>query len=286
MNTIGICAALGLATFASAKDLVSKRLSSSLSGTLSAFASFVFALPYYLLLIPLLWLVGIEDFSIKVGFTTFIILRALSDSFAEWFKMESLSRSDISLVSAFQALSPAFLALFSPLLTGDNLSWMGILGLVIISISGVGLVNPFEKISRRQLAGVGFGIASAFFFSINHCLDRLAAQTASAPLSAFAMTLIAAVIIFPFAKINRPKLGALKLEAGRLTLRGLFEVVSMILKLLALQYLPAPTVVAIARLAIPFSILAGAKLFHERDLLRRIIYGSLMTIGSIITILF
>jgi ABC-type dipeptide/oligopeptide/nickel transport system permease subunit len=43
----GLIAALLSAVFASSKDIVSKKVSSNVDGTISAFASFAYALPYY-----------------------------------------------------------------------------------------------------------------------------------------------------------------------------------------------------------------------------------------------
>lgn len=282
---IGVSSSIALAIFTCAKDVVSKKLSTTLPGVVSALASFIFAMPYYAILLPVLWLIGVEDFAIAPAFFGLIVLRALSDTGAEWSKMESLGRADLSLVSAFQSLSPAFLAIISPLITGDPLSIFGVLGLLIISVAGTLLAEPW-KAKRSELAGILFGIACAFFFSINHSLDRLAAQTASAPLSAFAMTLLAGLFVLPFAiRMQGNFVGKLTLLQGPLLLRGLFETLGMIAKLLALQYLSAPTVVGIARLAVPISILTGALYLKEPALKRRLVMGVIMVIGSALTLM-
>lgn len=291
MQLTGILAALTLAFFSTAKDTVSKRLSSSLTGTLSAFASFLFAVPYYLVILPLLYFLGLETFQVSPLFYRYIALRALSDTGAEWSKMESISRADISLVSAFQSLSPAFLVIFSPIITGDPISGNCILGLLIITISGVLMANPFQVGSKAQLPGILFGILCAFCFSINHCFDRLAAQTSSSTLSAFAMTIMACLFFIPFLRRYSSKnnhnlsiFQTLKSESKGLFLRGFFEVISLIAKLTALQYLTAPSVVAIGRLSVPLSIFSGAIFFKEKQMGRRLIFGTLMVFGCIITL--
>jgi len=292
MQIIGIAAALTLACSSTAKDSVSKHLSSKLTGTISTFASFLFAIPFYLVILPILYLLGLETFAVSPLFYRYIALRALSDTGAEWSKMESISRADISLVAAFQSLSPAFLVIFSPLITGDSISSGCVFGLLIIAIAGVLMANPFQAGGKSQLPGILFGILSAFFFSINHCFDRLAAQTSSSSLAAFAVTLMACFFFIPFIMRHAFKHGGqptifttLRSESKGLWLRGFFEVISLTAKLTALQYLTAPSVVAIGRLSVPLSILSGAILFKEKQLGRRLIFGSVMVLGCLMALL-
>lgn len=281
----GVLAALTLAAAVTIKDIFSKRVSTSISGALSTFASFAYALPFYLALLPLLWIAGYENFTIAAGFSLWIVLRSLSDLGAEWSKMESIARGDLSLVSAFQSLSPAFLVILSPLITGDPITPNSALGLLIITISGVLLAEPYKRTSAAhgQASGILLGVLCAFFFSLNHCFDRLAAQTASAPLSAFAMTALAALFMLPFVR-GAPLSQRLDRASKGLWGRAVFEVIGMIAKLVALQHLSAPTVVAIARLSVPLSIAAAALLLHERHFFRRIVLGSIMALGSAVTV--
>src|SRR5205809_7287613 len=67
-HVMGLLAALLSAVFASAKDLVSKKLASGLDGTASTFASFAFALPFYAVLLIVLWLLGQETFTCYLAF--------------------------------------------------------------------------------------------------------------------------------------------------------------------------------------------------------------------------
>lgn len=282
---IGYLSSLVLVAAVFAKDLFSKRLSSSLPGTLSTLASFVFAIPYYLVMLPVLWMLGFETFEVAEGFFLLIGLRALSDTGAEWSKMESFSRADISLVAAFQSLSPAFLALVSPLITGDPITGRGMLGLFIIASAGLVMVRPRSGLSKEALIGVALGVMSAFFFAINHSIDRLAAQTSSAPLAAFAMTLLSSIFVLPFAlRFPREDWLQFKSDARPLFIRGLFEVISMTAKLLALKYLTAPQVVGMARLSVLLSIVVGGKVFGEKEIGRRFLLGAIMVIGILLTI--
>ncbi|MCB0339301.1 MAG: EamA family transporter, partial [Bdellovibrionales bacterium] len=119
---MGIVFALLAAGFSSAKDLVSKRLSLAVTGLESAFASFLFALPFYFAALFIAWIAGYEHFLLGEHFFWLVLARSVTDVFAEWLKMEALTREDISTVSCLIATSPLFLLVTSPLITGDSLT--------------------------------------------------------------------------------------------------------------------------------------------------------------------
>src|SRR5437870_1345220 len=103
-----LAACLG-ACFSSAKDLVSKRLSSHLDGTLSTFASFAYALPFYVIILAIQYARGEEFLTFTVSFWGYVAVRSVTDSFAEGMKMHAFAHGEISVVSCFFALSPLFL---------------------------------------------------------------------------------------------------------------------------------------------------------------------------------
>ena len=65
---MGILAALASAVFSTCKDIVSKKLTLHIDGTASTFASFAFALPFYLVVLAVLWLAGYDIFYFSVTF--------------------------------------------------------------------------------------------------------------------------------------------------------------------------------------------------------------------------
>ena len=94
---MGILAALISALFATSKDLLSKHVSRNVDGTVSTFASFAFALPYYALLMAVLWVCGFEDFAWSAGFWGYVLVRSVTDAAAEWFKMTAFQFGDLSI---------------------------------------------------------------------------------------------------------------------------------------------------------------------------------------------
>ena len=283
---MGIILSLLAGFLSTSKDLVSKRLSVDLSGILSAFASFVYALPYYVVLLIILYLLGYEDFAFSKEFFVLIFLRALTDMGAEWSKMEAIERADISFISPFLGLAPLFLLVVSPLITGDTIPAYGIFAVLIIVAGSAILI-----LKRNQTGGVlekkaiGFALLTSLCFTFNNCFDRLAVQIASPTLSGFGMTIAAALFLLPFAVRKGNIASSFKTTSRPLWIRGFFELLYMVTKLSALQYLPVQYVSALSRSSLLFSVLGGQIIFKEGEFLRRLLGSALIGVGLVAIIL-
>ncbi len=279
---IGYAAALLSAIFGSAKDLVSKKLAFTVDGTTSAFASFVYALPYYLICMAVLSCMGVEWWRHSGDFLLFVFLRSLSDTLAETSKMYALSHADISLLSCVFAIYPLMLLIISPLVTGDPLSFPHYFAIgCIVAGSLILAVRRDMHVLKSQSKGIGIGLISGVCFALNTCFDRLAAQQSSAVFSGFAMTVLAALFILPFMfKAQRTR--DMKENYKGFLLRGFFEAAFMICRLWALQYYSGPFVVAIQRLSFVFSIIGGRIAFKEQDFTRRILAGLMALLGVVV----
>ena len=270
-------------TCMAARELLSKHLAAHVSGTASAFATFLFALPWYLVVWLGLRAIGFEHGPVAAGFWIWVTLRSLSDVGAEWCKMSAISTGEISLVSCVLALTPVVILLLSPVITGDPISRLAVLGTGVVVSGSIGaLWRPGQPLASSDAAqsrsAVLFGLASAGFFGLNNCFDRLSVQTASPLLSGCLMTLLAGVFLLP--TVIRKKGAALELAAHKkpFFIRGGFEISFMVTKLYALQYLQGPEVSAILRLTLLFSVIGGRVMFKELNFVRK-------TIGALLTIL-
>lgn len=106
---MGVIVALLCACTSTAKDIVSKAVAAKVHPDTSTVASFLFALPFYGLIFLGLLLVEGEDVSLSRTFLLLVLLRGISDVFAEGCKMRALNVGDVSLVSGLLALSPLIL---------------------------------------------------------------------------------------------------------------------------------------------------------------------------------
>jgi drug/metabolite transporter (DMT)-like permease len=280
---MGLLAALLGAVFSSAKDLVSKRVAARLDGTTSTFASFCFALPYYVLVLAVLVVAGRERLEVSLPFLLLVFLRSVTDSFAEGMKMHAFAHGDISLVASFFSLSPLFLLITSPLITGDRPSWLGVLAVLLVVAGSVLMVwRPGGSKRPAQTKGVLLALGAAVFFSLNSCFDRLAVQKGTPVFAGFSMTLLSALLLLPFVVRRRERVQELVTHRRDFALRGLLEIGFMTAKLYALQYLQAPYVVGVQRLALILSIVGGRVFFKEEEFTRRLAAGACIVAGILL----
>jgi drug/metabolite transporter (DMT)-like permease len=204
--SIGIITTLGAATLASSKDLVSKKLASVLDSTLffcliSICSAFLRPLAYGAMAH------GQGSFMITTPFLILVVLRAITDSATEWFKMSAFSVGDISLVAPIIALFPIFLLVVSPIINHDQVSTSGTLAVIVAVIGSLVLVwKPSTGIAKGQGKAVGLGLACALFMALNNCFDREAVKIASPAISGFAMTLLSALLLAPLVIFRRDRL--------------------------------------------------------------------------------
>lgn len=280
---MGILVSILSAVFATSKDIVSKKLSTEVDSSVSTFASFFFALPYYCVFLIFLYFSGLERFALGESFLMLVMIRALTDTAAEWLKMSALAHGDLSVVALFFSLSPVFLLFTSPLITGDPLSTSGVLA-TLFTVGGSLLIiyRPGQPLAGGQTKAILLATASAFFFSLNACFDRLAVQNGSPTLAGFAMTAASALFLLPLMFSRRGSGEQLRASCPRFLLRGFFEVAFMVSKLYAMTFLQAPYVVAILRVSVLFSIVSGMVVFKEKDFLRRLLAGVSIVIGVVV----
>ncbi|HTU18278.1 MAG TPA: DMT family transporter [Gemmataceae bacterium] len=277
---MGLLAALLSAFFSSSKDLMSKRLAYRLDGTVSTFASFAFALPFYLILLAVLWLRGAETFTCSLAFLTLVLLRSLTDTVAEWMKMHAFAHGDLSIVVLILSLSPLLLLITSPLLTGDPLTLPEVASVFLVVAGSIWMVyRPSGHKGPSQKRGILLAGGAALFFSLNSCFDRLAVERGTPVFSGFTMTLLSAVFLCPFVLGRTDRLGSLRTHFLGFLTRGLLETAFMVCKLYALQTMHAPALAGIQRLSLLLSIIGGRVFFQETDFKRRLAAGCLIVAG-------
>lgn len=283
---LGYLAAFLSAVFASSKDLVSKKLSFSVDGTTSAFASFLFAIPYYLLCMVVLSVIGVKWWLYSGNFVGFVVLRSVTDTVAEVTKMYAFMFADISLLACVYAVYPLILLILSPLVTGDPLKTQHVLAIVCIVIGSLIIaVRPDTSVLNAQKKGILFAVVSGVFFALNTCFDRLAAQQSSPVFSGFAMTALSMLLILPFMFKKQRGAQLVRYSKG-FFLRGFFEAAFMICRLWALQFFSGPFVVVFQKLSFVFSIIGGRIAFKEQDFGRRILAGLVVLCGVFLMVAF
>ena len=279
---MGFIATLISACTLTAKDLVSKAVASKVHPDISTFASFLFALPFYGLLFLALYLFGGEWVVLSRTFLLLVLMRGISDVFAEGCKMRAFDKGDVSLVSGLLSLSPLILTAISPFITGDPVSGSEAMGMALIVAGGLVIVRRDRTTGKVvQPVAVVYALVGSVAFALNSALDKLAVGHAGAVTSAFAVTLCAALLTLP--ALSRVPAAKVQLggNARAFLLRGLFETVFMVTKMVALTSLPAHIVVGIMRISMILTVVVGGAWFHEKDRMRRVVGTLLMYVGLV-----
>lgn len=283
---MGLLIALVSAFSATAKDIVSKALASKVHPDLSTLASFLFALPFYAVLIVGAAFLGYEPFVVSGSFLMLVLARSVTDVFAEGFKMKAFATGDISLVTSFLSLSPLILALLSPFITGDTVTRYDIVALLFIVLGSLILVKRDKETGKVfQRKALVYAFLASVAFALNSCFDRLAVVHSGPLISGFAMTLLAGVFCLPVALRHSGALADLGRHKRGFLHRGAWETLFMVSKLFAMSILEAHVVLGVTRISLILSVLAGRVLFGERDTARRIIAAASMYAGLLILFL-
>lgn len=283
---MGVLAALFTATMLTAKDLVSKMLSSRVDPDVSTFASFAFALPFYGVIALCFLLGGYEPLEASGTFLLLVLLRGISDVCAEGCKMRALKHGDVSLVTGLLSLSPLVLTLISPFVTGDTVTLSDVVAISFIVIGGLLIVRRRSDTGGIvQAQAVLYALLGSFAFALNTCFDRLAVVHAGPVTSAFAMTICAAVLTSPVLVRRSGARGELVVNARGFLWRGVFETLFMIAKMVALMSLPAHVVLGLVRVSMLLTVVAGGVWFKEEDRARRIVGTVVMYVGLLLLVL-
>ena len=283
---MGVIAALISACTSTAKDLVSKLVSGRVHPDVSTFASFAYALPYYFIIMIGMSLWGDESLSLSRTFLMLVVLRGLSDVCAEGCKMRAFAHGDVSLVSGLLSLAPLVLTIISPLITGDPVYPREYLAIGCIVAGSILLVRR-DKASGKvaQPVAILYALGGSLAFALNTCFDRLAVGHGGPVLSAFSMTLCAALLTLPVLLQRPGAMTELRTNTPQFLLRGLFETVFMVAKMFALVTLSAHVVVGLTRMSMLLTVIVGGVMFQEGDRARRIIGSAIMYGGLLLLVL-
>ena len=271
------------------RDASSKKFSARLPNILIASAYSTFALPF---LLPLL-LFNIPDQIPK----NFWYLSAATSSLhvvGGLILVRALQLGELSLSAPLTAFTPVFLIIIAPLITGESLSYWGIVGsfmvvigsyLLNLSKANAGFCAPFKALLHAPAARLM--LLLSFIWSITGSIDRIAVQHFPLYFWAPAQMLLISLLYLPLV-IYKKQLGAFnnKTTLTRLIMLGGFNAFSFLTYLYALTLAPVYFVICVKRSSIIFSILLGKKLFAEENIAEKLLGAGCMIFGvAIISLL-
>ncbi len=206
--------------------------------------------------------------------------------------LKALEKADISLAVPFLALTPAFLLLTSPLITGENISFQGAVG-VLISAGSIyflardskqkGWLKPFERIASNE--GMRLMLAVAVLHSLTANFYKLLVVNSSAPLTSVIIEASTAAIFWALVAAKRSPVRKAGGIAPQAAVCGAFSSIGGIALGLALTTGLTPFVITIRRLSIPLTVLLGHHVLKEEDFRQRIIASAVLLVGAALILL-
>lgn len=281
--------ALLTALFESGKDLFGKKgLQQHADEYVVAWAWRLLALPF---LLPLLWIFEVR-WPGPVFWPALLAGGGLNILTAILY-MKAIKASDLSLTVPLVTFTPLFLLVTSPLMLDETPGPAGMVGVILI-VAGSYLLNIKER--RRGLLaplkallgepGPRLMLAVALIWSVTANIDKIGVQ-ASTPLTwAIAVNAFIAVGMLPLV-LWRWRVGRASraLPWAALLPVGLCGGLTTLCQMTAISLTLVPYVIAVKRLSILFSSLAGHLFFGEKGLRERLSGSLLMLAGVVLIIL-
>ena len=268
----------------SLKNLCSKHGLRAVSPQLAALATS--ATPIPLLLGILLFTDSIP--SLGPQYIPALLLGGTLNVLALFQFMRALQASDISLAIPFVSFTPIFLLLTSPLLVGDmpNAQDMGgilciVAGAYLLQIQSTdqGWLEPFKAIIQQP--GPRRMLSVALIYSFTSNFDKIGVQNSSPLFWSLSITSMMTVgFLLMLYLLRRPNIPTPPANTlGILIVIGLFQAVGLFFHNTALSLGPVPSVIAVKRTSILFTVIWGIMFLREERGKERLAGAALMVIG-------
>jgi uncharacterized membrane protein len=204
---------------------------------------------------------------------------------------KALSVSSLSLTMPFTAFTPLFLIPISFFMLGELPDIKGISGIMLIIFgaygihSGLGnLIAPFRNLFLNR--GTRYMMIVAVMWSITATLEKVAILSSSPEFYAVTINSLLSAAHLPYIYFfHRKAAKEIPKNLGKLALIGIISGAMALSQFTALQYLFVSYVIAFKRAGAFVSVVLGFILFREKNILRNLIFTSLIVAGAILIML-
>lgn len=201
-------------------------------------------------------------------------------------------REDLSLTVPITALSPVFLLLTEPLITGRLVPATGMLGVAVIG-AGLYVLNlqvlrthgplgPIRNVWRQR--GTRMMLFVVIIWAVTAPMDSIAVRAWDPLWYAAVLHGGIGVLLTPFCWRKPQALKPVRGDRLRLGSLGLLSGLGSMLQMTAMSVAPATFVIAIRRFSAPLSAVWGWLFFKEPHIRSRLLGALVMTIGAAIII--
>lgn len=204
---------------------------------------------------------------------------------------KALSESSLSLTMPFTAFTPLFLIPIAFLLLGELPDIKGISGIILIISGAYGLhsglgnfLGPFRNLFTNR--GTRYMMIVAVMWSVTSTVEKVAVLSSSPEFYAVTINFLLSAAYLPYIYFfyREPAKGIFK-NLARLSLIGLISGAMALFQFTALQYLFVSYVIAFKRAGAIVSVALGFILFREENILKNLVFTSLMVAGVVLIML-
>jgi len=269
--------------FMATADAFSKKISGRTSALILAWVREAYALPF---LLPILFFIEIP--ALDRTFWLAIAACVILDMITTLLYMRAIQIAPLSLTVPYLGMTPLFLLIIPNFILGENLSAIGIVGVVLVAIgtytlqierAKFGWLEPWLAIFKNR--GSLYMLIVAICYAVTATLGKLAIQHSSPLFMTIVYFSLLALGYTPFVLIStKGKLTPLSgIPAGFLKI-GLAMALMAITHFSAIGMIQVAYMISIKRLSLLFAILYGFFWFKEQNLRERLIGGIIIIAGA------
>jgi len=223
------------------------------------------------------------------GFWPAFAVEIVMEALALGFYLKSLEKTDVSLAVPLLALTPAFLLITSPLITGESISSQGVLGVglavigtYVLAMDGEkrNLLSPFRRLASDE--GLRLMLLTAAAYSITANYYAIVVRNSSPMFTSAVIETSAFVIFGALVFRQQRKTGPVKKILPIVGASGFMAFLGGITLSVALQTGLTPLVISIRRLSIPMTVLLGHGVLKEGQFLQRMVASLILLAGAVL----
>jgi uncharacterized membrane protein len=282
---IWILPAIGAALINAANSAIAKKQTTKLEPLATNWSWYFYSL---IIVLPLTFLNGLPH--IDLTFWLALLLRTILDAFAAILYIQSIKRSDLSLVLPLLALTPLFLLFAGWLVNGDLPTTFGFIGVALVATGAYFLYRkPKQGVAGAILMiGKDYGarrmLLVAIIWSLTSSLHKVAITHSNpyfyAGISSLFLSIVFTLILFYQYRNNTFSIIKKTYDFGAFSI-GLFVGAEFFFQMMAQSLTLAVYVIAVKRLSIVIASFLG-KIFFNEPLQNRLMPIICMVLGAIL----